>query len=75
VIAHQAIAVDADAEAIRLLAQQREISRAVVVDEKHVLPVVAPLRDMMWTPRHHQSSDPWHVINIQDAFKFVKNNR
>ena len=46
-VGHQAKAVHPEPDTLRLPVQQFEIDAPVVIDEEHVLPVIAPLRNMM----------------------------
>jgi hypothetical protein len=63
--AHQAIALDRQPVPGRLLGQQLQIHPPVVVDEEEeILPVVAPLYDMMGTTGHNCPFCPWHSTNL-----------
>jgi len=64
VVAHQAIALDRQAVLVRLLGQKLQIHPPIVVDEEHILPVVAPLRDMMGTADHNCPCKPWHDAKL-----------
>ena len=60
VVRHQAIRVDLEAEPRRLLAENIQVEGVVVVEEEHILAVVAPLRDVMRAVGQHGSSDSGH---------------
>lgn len=49
---------------VRLLGQQFQIHPPIVVDEEHILPVVAPLRNVMGTPGRHYPCEPWHDATL-----------
>ncbi len=56
----------------RLLGQQIQIHPPVVVDEEHILPVVAPLHDMVGATGHNCSSCPWHNARLHPSYAPVK---
>ena len=45
----------------RLLLEQSEVRQAVVIDEKHVLTIIASLRQVVLTIRYYNSGSSWHV--------------
>jgi hypothetical protein len=55
VIAHEAVAIDEEAEAAGLLPEKAEVSAAVVVHEEDVLAIVPALRDVVRTAWHDDS--------------------
>ena len=59
-VRHQAIRVDLQAEPRRLLAENIQVEGVVVVDEEHILAVVAPLSDVVRDDGQHGSIDSWH---------------
>jgi len=49
---------------LRLLGQKFQIHPPIVVDEEHILPVVAPLRNVMGTPGRNCPRKPWHDATL-----------
>jgi hypothetical protein len=62
-VAHQAVGEDFQAVVAAFLDEQAEVELAVVIDEKDILAVVAPLRDVMRTARYDDACDSRHVAN------------
>jgi hypothetical protein len=60
VIAHQAPSQDAQVVPLGMLAQDFQISPAVFVREECDLPVVTPLRDLMWRVGNDEAGPAWH---------------
>jgi len=61
VIAHEAVACDAQPRAAAVAAQDAELESAVGVVEEDCLPEIAALRNMMPAARSHHASDSAHV--------------
>ena len=66
-VGHPAIALDLHPESLAQLAQQVERHTLVVLDEKHVLVVVSPLRDRMRCAGDHYPSDACHGKSVAPA--------
>jgi len=47
-----------------LLGQQFQVYPPIVVDEEHILPAGAPLRNVMGTAGHHCPCEPWHNAKL-----------
>ncbi len=60
------------AEALGLIAQQLEIDAAIIVDEKHVLPVVPTLGHVVRLTRDNDSSNTTHAETLPDPPPMVK---
>lgn len=73
-IRHQAIGHHGQAVAVCLLGQQLKVDAAVIVDEEDILPVVAPLGDVVWHTRDYDSGNPRHAV-IVPAVAAVTRNR
>ena len=60
VISHQAIPQYLQAETIRLLLEYRKIHMAIIINEEHILSVVASLSDMVRAVQNDCSGYAWH---------------
>lgn len=64
VIAHQAIAQELETVAARLLLEQRQVNPTVIIHEKHILPVVSALRDVMRNSGNHDPGKARHGSSL-----------
>ena len=55
-----------------LFAEDAKIGPVIVVHEKHVLAIVAPLDDVVRDVFDDDSSDPWHVLTLPYRIRTVK---
>jgi hypothetical protein len=72
-VGHQAIAIDSHAKPLRLLFEQSQEYDAVLVNEKYILLVIAPLGDVVGQARYNDSGDPWHDSKSTEYHAPVKN--
>jgi len=56
----------------RLFLQQPEIRPPIVIDKEHILPVIAPLRHMVWAAGDHDTSNSGHAGILAMAGGSVK---
>lgn len=70
VVAHQAIAEDREAVEVALRFEQREVNLSILIDEKDVLPVIAPLGNMVGDIRDDDSCYAWHMRIIAEKWGF-----
>jgi hypothetical protein len=73
VIGHQTIGVQDQAELLGVSEQQLQVDLTVIVNEEHILTIVAPLRDMMRAPRNDGSGDSWHSGQRLQEYKLKRN--
>ena len=66
---HQAIGPDRHAGFAASFGHQIQIGLIVVVDEKSLLPAVAPLGQMVGHPGHDHVREPCHGVRIARAVK------
>ena len=67
VVGHEAIAVNTEAVAQRMLPQKTEIDPPVVVHKENVLLVIPTLGDMVRFSRHHDTCYSGHKDSIAEA--------
>ena len=75
VVAHQAVRQDIQAAGVAFLSQQAQVKPPVVINEEHILPVVAPLRDVMSTARNDNACDSRHRKKLPSRPDRVKKKR
>ena len=75
VIGHEAVAVNAQSVCFAFLFQKLQVHAVVVVGKKHILPVVASLRDMMINAGHDDSCVSGHGFMIAEGCFVVKRMR
>ena len=72
-VGHQTIAVDSDSKLLRLLFEQLQENGAILINEKYILLVIAPLGDVVGQARYNDSGDPWHDSKSTEYHAPVKN--
>lgn len=66
VVAHEAVAKQSKAVPLAVGLKQFQIDPAIIVDEEHVLTIVAPLGDVVRLTGKHDSRDSRHTAKLQD---------
>lgn len=73
-VGHQAVRFNRKPEPSRLRGQKFQIHSAVVIDEKYILLVVAPLRDVVRRSRNDYSGKSGHSRTVPSNCRIVQNN-
>jgi hypothetical protein len=71
-VGHQVTGPNRNTCGAAALRDQRPIFGMVVIGEKHLLPPVAPLRDVMRHPRYHDARQSSHRRAV--SWRFVDRN-
>ena len=72
VVGHEAISVNEEAVLRRGALEQAEVYAAIIVDEEHVLMIVAALRDVVRATGNDDSGDTWHAAIIYNGGGEIK---
>jgi hypothetical protein len=62
-IIHEAIGEERNASFISMSLNEFEVELFIRIVEKHFLPTVPALDDMVRTPRDDETGELWHLIN------------
>jgi hypothetical protein len=70
VVVHQTIGPVGDPGFIAVFLEQAHIELAVLIAEKHLLPAIPTLHDMMGQIRNDHPGNTWHWLDFSDGQMF-----